>query len=96
MSEDVEVLSPADEVQAQLKKLKLSLDAEIPYRLTTVFAKISGWGAKGEIKRRAKLIQQIEPTLKKMLMPRKRCCTSPKGRKARPAKRFSWELTGPQ
>ena len=69
MSEDVEVPTPAEVVQSQLSKLKLSLDAEIPYRLATVFAKISGWGAKREIKRRAKLIKQIEPTLKKMLLP---------------------------
>lgn len=79
MSEDVEVLTPAEEVQAQLNKLKLSLDAAIPYRLPTVFAKISGWGAKGEIKRRAKLIQQIEPTLKKMLMPKEEVLYVAKG-----------------
>lgn len=79
MSEDVEVLTPAEEVQAQLNKLKLSLDAAIPYRLPTVFAKISGWGAKGEIKRRAKLIQQVEPTLKKMLMPKEEVLYVAKG-----------------
>lgn len=79
MSEDVETLSPTEVIQAQLSKLKLSLDAEIPYRLPTVFAKITGWGAKGEIKRRAKLIQQIEPTLKKMLLPKEEVLYVAKG-----------------
>jgi hypothetical protein len=79
MSEDAEVLTPAEEVQAQLTKLKLSLDRDISYRLETVFAKISGWGAKGEIKRRAKLIRQVEPTLKEMLMPKEQVLYVAKG-----------------
>lgn len=79
MSEDVEALSATEVIQAQLSKLRLSLDADIPYRLPTIFAKITGWGAKGEIKRRAKLIQQIEPTLKKMLMPKEEVLYVAKG-----------------
>src|SRR5690349_617449 len=49
MPEEADVITPADEVQTQLTKLNLSLDREISYRLETVFAKITGWGAKGEI-----------------------------------------------
>ena len=65
MSDEAAVVSPREAIQAQLDKLQITLDSEIPYRLETVFAKTTGWGAKREIKRRGKLIRQIEPVFQK-------------------------------
>ncbi|MBX3436519.1 MAG: hypothetical protein KF861_03440 [Planctomycetaceae bacterium] len=61
--------SAADPTAARLAALGVALDPEIDYRLSTVFPKLEGWGVKGAIKRKAKLIKQIEPHLKEMLHP---------------------------
>jgi hypothetical protein len=79
MSDAEEKLAPAAEIQKQLDSLKITLDAEILYRLESMFAKVSGWGAKGEIKRRAKLVKAIEPTLKEMLLPKEEVLYVAKG-----------------
>lgn len=68
MPDDADVLTPAKEIQDRLDKLRITLDGEIPYRLESVFPKITGWGANGEIKRRAKLLKLVEPTLHRMLL----------------------------
>ena len=79
MFEEAAAVSPREAIQGQLEKLRITLDAEIAYRLETVFAKTTGWGAKGEIKRRAKLIRLVEPTLKEMLLPREEVLYVAKG-----------------
>jgi hypothetical protein len=80
MSEEMSATAtPREEILNRLQKLKISLDKEIPYRLESVFAKTSGWGANGEIKRRAKLIRLVEPTLKQMLLPKEEVLYVAKG-----------------
>lgn len=56
----------ADEVLGQLG---LGLDPEIAYRTDSIFPKLTGWGSKGQIKRKVQLIRRIEPVLKQMLRP---------------------------
>ncbi len=68
MTEEV-VRTERDEVLDRLAKLKIALDQDIPYRWETVFAETSGWGSNSEIKRRAKLLKQVGPTLREMLLP---------------------------
>ena len=58
---------PDDQAHTRLKEIGVSLDAEIPYRMSTMFPKLQGWGAKGAIKKKAKIIRQVEPLLKQML-----------------------------
>lgn len=79
MSEAAEVLAPAGQIQEQLSKLRITLDSDIAFRLESVFAKTTGWGAKGEIKRRAKLLNIVSPTLKKMLLPKEQVLYVAKG-----------------
>ena len=67
--ETIAVKTPREEILGRLQQMKLSLDDGIAYRLESIFAKTTGWGANGEIKRRTKLIKQVEPTLKQMLLP---------------------------
>lgn len=56
------------EVEARLRELGIRLDPSIPYRLDTMFPRLKGWGAKGEIKKKGKLIEQVEPTLHNVLL----------------------------
>src|SRR5262249_22425402 len=63
-----EGVSPED-VARRLEEMHLSLDPEIRFNLATVFPTISGWGAKGRIKRKHRLIVQIQDRLKQMLRP---------------------------
>jgi hypothetical protein len=53
----------------RLAELGLRLDPEIPYRLDSLFPKLSGWGSKAHIKKKHKLISRIENRLKQMLQP---------------------------
>ncbi len=68
MAEEV-VPTAREMVMQRLQKLKISVDAGIPYRLETVFAETSGWGGNGEVKRRAKLLRNVGPQLTEMLLP---------------------------
>jgi hypothetical protein len=54
-------------VMDRLAELNITLSDDMPYRMTTLFPRLSGWGAKGEIKRKAKLIRNTEPRLRQML-----------------------------
>lgn len=56
----------ADQV---LEQLGLGLDPEIAYRTESMFSKLTGWGSKGQIKRKVRLVRRIEPVLKQMLRP---------------------------
>ena len=57
-------------VRDKLAQLKLEFGFDsLPYRLDKMFPKIEGWGAKGDIKKKVKLIKQMEPILPKVLMP---------------------------
>lgn len=71
--------SPREAVQRQLDKLRIALDDRIPYRLESVFAKTTGWGAAGEMKRRAKLLRLVEPTLRNMLLAKEEVLYVAKG-----------------
>lgn len=51
-----------------LKNLKLPLDFSLPYRLEKMFPKTEGFGAKGQVKRQAKLIREVEPRLRDFLL----------------------------
>src|SRR5688572_5356801 len=59
----------AEQVQTKLTELNLSLPPDIEYRWETLFAKLEGWGVKGYIHRKHKLITNASPVLKKMLKP---------------------------
>ena len=56
-------------IRQRLAKLKITISDDIPYRLESVFAQTSGWGGSGEIKRRAKLLRNVEPKLYEILLP---------------------------
>ena len=56
-------------IRQRLAKLKISISDDIPYRLESVFAQTTGWGGNGEIKRRAKLLRNVEPKLYEILLP---------------------------
>lgn len=60
--------TPRELVLQKLRKLKVHVDFQIPYRLESVFAQTNGWGANGEIKRRAKLLNLVGPLLSEMLL----------------------------
>ncbi len=68
MSNEAVPMTPSEAVQQRLRELKIVLDPEIDYRLEQVFPKLKGWGANRTIKRRAKLIRLVEPTLYHMLL----------------------------
>src|SRR5688572_12902347 len=53
----------------KLQQLGIQLDPEIPYRVDTMFPRLEGWGAKGELKKKGKIINQVEPRLAEMLRP---------------------------
>ena len=57
----------ADSVAAKLESLGIHLDPGIPYRLESMFPRLEGWGAKGELKRKGKIIRNVEPKLAEML-----------------------------
>jgi hypothetical protein len=57
----------SEEVARRLDELGLPLDPAIRFNLSTVFPTISGWGAKGRIKRKHQLIVRIQDRLKQML-----------------------------
>ena len=71
--------SPTDVVLEKLRSLKIEVDQSIPYRLTSVFAQTNGWGANGEIKRRAKLLNLVGPTLHEILLPKEEVLYVAKG-----------------
>lgn len=72
--------SDADAVRAKLAELKLALNTDaLPYQLEKMFPRLDGWGVKGEIKRRVKLIQQVEPQLPEMLFPNEKIYYIAKG-----------------
>ena len=54
-------------VRARLDELHCPIDERIPCDLATLFPKLQGWGAKKDIKRRAKLLNRIAPQLAAML-----------------------------
>jgi hypothetical protein len=60
---------PTSAAAQRLEELGLHLNPEIPYDLDKLFPKLTGWGAKKEIKNRHKLIAQVEEKLKLMLQP---------------------------
>ena len=68
MVEELE-LPERERMLQRLAKLKITVDEHIPYRLESVFAQTSGWGGNGEIKRRAKLLRNVGPQLREMLLP---------------------------
>lgn len=53
--------------QSRLAELGLSLDKNINWNLPSIFPKVKGMGYKGKIKKKTKLIKQVEPTLKETL-----------------------------
>lgn len=60
------------ELAAQNRLVELGLQFgfdKLPYRLDKMFPKLKGWGAKGDIKKKVKLIQQMEPILPDVLLP---------------------------
>ena len=69
MATDVSAEPGRDEIAARLSEFGVRLDPEVPYRLETMFPKLEGWGAKGDIKRKGKFIREVEPVLKQMLHP---------------------------
>src|SRR5579871_6675692 len=80
MSDEVKAPpTPRQAILDRLEKLKLSLDDSIPYRLESMFAKTTGWGANSEIKRRAKLVRMVEPKLSEMLLPKEEVLYVAKG-----------------
>ena len=69
----------SDQVAQKLASLKLSLDPEINYALDSMFPKIEGWFANGPVKKKAKLIHLLEPTLIELLKPNERVLFVAKG-----------------
>jgi hypothetical protein len=61
--------SAANTAAGRLAELGLQLDPAIPYRLESLFPKLSGWGSKGQIKKKHALLKRIEGRLKAMLQP---------------------------
>ncbi len=59
----------AEQVQAKLAELNLALPPGVSYRWETLFAKLEGWGAKGYIQRKYKLISNSAGLLQQMLKP---------------------------
>ena len=54
---------------AKLQQLGIELDPDLPYRLDTMFPRLEGWGAKGELKRKGKVIRNVQPRIAEMLRP---------------------------
>ena len=53
----------APTAESRLTELGLSLDENINWNLPSIFPKIKGLGYKGKIKKKSKLIKQVEPIL---------------------------------
>ncbi|MFT5525338.1 MAG: hypothetical protein ACI9HK_003306 [Pirellulaceae bacterium] len=53
---------------AKLAELGLTLDPDILYDVDSMFPKLTGWGAKGQIKTKHKLLRMIEPFLSEILL----------------------------
>ncbi|MCA9017221.1 MAG: hypothetical protein KDA77_17950 [Planctomycetaceae bacterium] len=51
-------------VEKMLESLNLSLTSEVNWQLDSMFRKLTGWGAKSNVKRLAKLARFAEPALK--------------------------------
>ncbi|MBI1315118.1 hypothetical protein GC176_27825 [bacterium] len=64
---DREPVDPTVAVQNKLAELSLTLDEAIPYRLSSMFPKLEGWGVRKEIRNKVKLIRNIEPCLSDLL-----------------------------
>jgi hypothetical protein len=60
---------PTSAAAQRLQELGLHLQPDIHYDLERLFPRLTGWGAKREIKRRHQLILQVEERLKRMLQP---------------------------
>ena len=62
--------NPELAARARLNQLGLEFGFDkLPYRLDKMFPKLKGWGAKGDIKKKVKLIKQMEPILPDALLP---------------------------
>jgi hypothetical protein len=59
--------TPEAAAAAMLQSMKFQLDPAINWRLEKMFPQLTGWGAKGNVKRQAKLAKQAEPMLVKVL-----------------------------
>lgn len=59
--------TPASAAAAMLQSMKFQLDSSINWQLEKMFPKLTGWGAKGDVKRQAKLAKQVEPMLLRVL-----------------------------
>src|SRR5688572_30419449 len=59
----------AQQVQAKLTELNLPLPPGISYRWETMFAKLEGWGVKGYIQRKQKLITNAGSLLQRIVKP---------------------------
>ncbi len=57
------------EVEEMLESLKLPLSPDINWQLDSMFRKLTGWGAKSNVKRIANLARYAEPALKNCLAP---------------------------
>lgn len=69
MNELSSIEDTATIVREKLEQLGLQFDhSKLPYRLDKMFPKTKGWGAKGDIKKKVKLIKQLEPILPDALM----------------------------
>lgn len=64
-----EIPLTAEQVRAKLTELNLSLPAGMAYRWETLFARLEGWGVKGYIQRKQKLITNSASVLQRMLKP---------------------------
>ncbi|MBM83967.1 MAG: hypothetical protein CMJ78_25710 [Planctomycetaceae bacterium] len=53
---------------AKLAELNLNVSEDIKFNLDSMFPKLSGWGAKGEIKEKVRIINNVEPFLRDILM----------------------------
>ncbi len=63
----------------KLEELGLRLGPDIDYDFDKMFPKLTGWGAKGEIKQKHKLITLVEPLLRRLLRPNERVLYVAKG-----------------
>lgn len=66
-------------VDTRLTELNLVLSPEINYRLETMFPQLEGWFVNGAIKKKYKLVQQVEPLLKEMLLDKEEVLFVSKG-----------------
>ncbi len=71
--------APAGEVAHKLAELGLHLNPQIFYNLDSMFPKLSGWGAKGEIKAKHKLVTNVEGFLARVLRPKEEVLYVAKG-----------------